>query len=131
MITLESGGMSYSKKIAYSISKIPIPRNERKQTGPKGIRVLIVVSYVSLNIHLHGTLNHTFAFINIHLDIHRIIIIITYTLASALKEKASEKRENRQFYASLCTKRREGVFRLRHKNINFVHTKALYTLTER
>jgi hypothetical protein len=36
MITLESGGMSYSKKIVYSISKIPIPRNERKQTGPKG-----------------------------------------------------------------------------------------------
>jgi hypothetical protein len=32
---LESGGMSYSTKIAYSISKIPIPRNERKQTGPK------------------------------------------------------------------------------------------------
>jgi hypothetical protein len=31
---LESGGMSYSKKLAYSISKIPIPRNERKQTGP-------------------------------------------------------------------------------------------------
>ena len=69
---------------------------------PKGIRVLIVVSYVSLNIHLHDT----FAFINIHLDIHRIIIIITYTLASALKEKASEKREKRQFYASMCTKRR-------------------------
>jgi hypothetical protein len=35
MIILESGGMSYSTKIAYSISKIPIPRNERKQTGPK------------------------------------------------------------------------------------------------
>jgi hypothetical protein len=35
MITLESGGMSYSKKIVYSISKISIPRNERKQTGPK------------------------------------------------------------------------------------------------
>jgi hypothetical protein len=34
MITLENGGMSYSEKIAYSISKIPIPRNERKQTGP-------------------------------------------------------------------------------------------------
>ena len=34
MITLESGGMSHSKKIAYSISKIPIPQNERKQTGP-------------------------------------------------------------------------------------------------
>jgi hypothetical protein len=24
------------KKIAYSITKIPIPPNERKQTGPKG-----------------------------------------------------------------------------------------------
>jgi hypothetical protein len=27
--------ISYSKKIVYSISKILIPRNERKQTGPK------------------------------------------------------------------------------------------------
>jgi hypothetical protein len=34
MITLESGGMSYSRKIVYSISKILIPQNERKQTGP-------------------------------------------------------------------------------------------------
>jgi hypothetical protein len=36
MITLESGGMSHSKKITYSNSKIPIPQNERKQTGTKG-----------------------------------------------------------------------------------------------
>jgi hypothetical protein len=36
MITLKSDGMSYSKRIVYSISKIPIPRNERKQTGPNG-----------------------------------------------------------------------------------------------
>jgi hypothetical protein len=50
-----------------------------------------------LNIHLHDTLHHTFAFINIHLDIHRIIIIITYTLASALKEKASAKRKKGNF----------------------------------
>jgi hypothetical protein len=28
MITLKSGGMSHSKKIAYSISKISIPQNE-------------------------------------------------------------------------------------------------------
>jgi hypothetical protein len=109
------------------------PKNKRQRfVIPKGISVLIVVSYVSLNIHLHDTLHHTFAFINIHLDIHKIIIIIiTYTLASALKEKALEKRGKRQFYASLCTKRREGVFRLRLKNINFIHTKALYTLMER
>jgi hypothetical protein len=31
MITLEIIGMSHSKKIVYSISKIPIPQNERKQ----------------------------------------------------------------------------------------------------
>jgi hypothetical protein len=35
MITLEISGMSYSKKIAYSINKIPITQNEIKQTGPK------------------------------------------------------------------------------------------------
>jgi hypothetical protein len=34
MVTLESGGMSHSKIIVYSISKIPIPQNERKQIGP-------------------------------------------------------------------------------------------------
>jgi hypothetical protein len=31
MITLESDGMSYSIKIVYSISKIPIPQNERNK----------------------------------------------------------------------------------------------------
>ena len=90
-----------------------------------------MVLYVSLNIHLHDTFHHTFAFINTHLDIHRIIIIITYTLALALKEKASEKGKKMQFYASLCTQRREGVFRLRLKSINFVHTKAFHTWTEK
>jgi tRNA A-37 threonylcarbamoyl transferase component Bud32 len=57
-----------------------------------------MVSYVSSNIHLHDILHHTLAFINIHLDIHRIIII-TYKLASASKEKASKKREKE---AILC-----------------------------
>jgi hypothetical protein len=32
MITLESGRMSHLKKVAYSISKILIPQNKRKQT---------------------------------------------------------------------------------------------------
>jgi hypothetical protein len=40
---------------------------------------------------LHGTLHHTFAFINIHLDIHRIIIIITQAVASALKLRLRQK----------------------------------------
>jgi hypothetical protein len=44
MITLKSGGMSHSKKIVYSISKIPIPQNERKQTGP-GFFMVNVVCY--------------------------------------------------------------------------------------
>jgi hypothetical protein len=63
------------------------PKNKRQ-------RFVIMNLYVSSNIHLHDTLHHTFAFINIHLDIHRIIISITYKLASASKEKASEKRGN-------------------------------------
>jgi hypothetical protein len=37
MITLESGGMPHSKKIAYSTSKISIPQNEKKKTGPKSL----------------------------------------------------------------------------------------------
>ena len=68
------------------------PKNKRQ-------RFVIMVLYVSSNIHLHDTLHHTFAFINIHLDIHRSIIIITYKFASASKEKASEKREKE---AILC-----------------------------
>jgi hypothetical protein len=76
------------------------PKNKRQRfVIPKGIKVAVMVLYVSLNIHLHDTLHHSFAFINIHLDIHRIIIIITYKLSSALKEKASEKREKE---AILC-----------------------------
>jgi hypothetical protein len=63
---------------------------------------------------LHDTLHHTFAFINIHLDIHRIIIIITQAGASALKIRLRQ-REKKQFHASLCMKKREGVFRLRLK----------------
>jgi hypothetical protein len=79
---------------------------------------MVLASYVCLDIHLHDTLHHTFAFINIHLDIHRIIIIITYKTqadASALKIRLRQKEKKKQFYASLCTKRREGVFRLRLK----------------
>jgi hypothetical protein len=42
MITLESGGMSHSKKIIYYISKIPISQNEMKQTGPKKNSFLLI-----------------------------------------------------------------------------------------
>jgi hypothetical protein len=59
----------------------------------------------------------TFAFINIHLDIHRIIIIISYREGRCFgyKDEASGENRKKFFYASLCTKRREGVFRLRLK----------------
>jgi hypothetical protein len=53
----------------------------------------------------------SFAFINMHLDIHKIIIVPhKNTDASAMRKNSKEN-----FYASLCTKRREGVFRLRLK----------------
>jgi hypothetical protein len=59
----------------------------------------------------------TFAFINIHLDIYRIIITISYKKvdASVMRIKLRRKTERRNFHASLCMKRREGVFRLRLK----------------
>jgi hypothetical protein len=73
----------------------------------------------------------TFAFINIHLGICRIIIIIPYRKradASAMRKNFGERVN---FYASLCTQRREGVFRLWLKSINFAHTKAFHTWTEK
>jgi hypothetical protein len=86
------------------------PKNKRQRFAiPKGIRVVIMVSYVSLNIHLHDTLHHTFAFIDIHLDICRIIIIITYTLVSVLKEKTSEKRKRGNFMLR-CVRKEGKVF---------------------
>jgi hypothetical protein len=84
---------------------------------------------VCLDIHLHGTLHHTFAFINIHLDIHRIIIIITQALASALKLRLRQK-EKEVVLCFTVYEKKEGVFRLRLKSAQFVHTEALYTLTE-
>jgi hypothetical protein len=54
------------------------------------------------------------AFIYILLDIHRIIIIISYKYRQLLRRK-----ERKQIYAWLCTKRREGVFLLRLKEYKF------------
>jgi hypothetical protein len=51
----------------------------------------------------------SFSFINIHLDIYRIIIIPHKKDRCFSNE---EKLRRKKFYASLCTKRREGVFRL-------------------
>jgi hypothetical protein len=71
----------------------------------------------------------TFAFINIHLDIYRIIIIISYREGRCFgyKDKASGKTKRRNFHASLCTKRREGVFRLRLKKKIRPQQSRLYT----
>jgi hypothetical protein len=62
----------------------------------------------------------SFAFINMHLDIHRIIIVPhKNTDASAMRRNSKEN-----FYASLCTKRREGVFSPSAQKRSFVHSKA-------
>jgi hypothetical protein len=48
--------------------------------------------------------------------IHYIIHCIqTQADASAIKIRLRQKRKKKQFHASLCTKRREGVFRPRLK----------------
>jgi len=45
------------------------------------------------------------------------------------KEELRQK-EKAVFYASLCTKRREGVFSPSSQKDNFVHIKAPHTLME-
>jgi hypothetical protein len=65
-----------------------------------------MVLYVSSNIHLHDTLLHTFAFINIHLDIHRIIISITYKFASASKGSL----QNKGNFMLRCVRKEGKVF---------------------
>jgi hypothetical protein len=62
-----------------------------------------------LDIHLHHTLHHTFAFINIHLDIHRIIIIITQAVASALKIRLRQK-EKEEVFMLRCVRKEGKVF---------------------
>jgi hypothetical protein len=53
----------------------------------------------------------SFAFINMHLDIYRIIITPHKNADASVMRRNSKE----NFYASLCTKIREGVFRLRLK----------------
>jgi hypothetical protein len=66
----------------------------------------------------------SFAFIIIHLDIYRIIII-PHKKDRCFGNEQKFRRKRKNFHASLCTKRREGVFRLRlKKNRSFVHSKA-------
>jgi hypothetical protein len=61
------------------------------------------------------------AFIYIHVDIHRIIIIIITRSTNRYFsfDNNALMRTNKQGHASLCTKRREGVFRLRLKIYKF------------
>jgi hypothetical protein len=56
---------------------------------------------------LHDTLHHTFAFINIHLDIHRIII--TQADASALKTRLWQKEKEAVFMLH-CVRKEGKVF---------------------
>jgi hypothetical protein len=68
------------------------------------------------------------AFIYIHKDIRRIIIIITKSIHKNFSfDNNSSMSTKEQRYASLCTKRREGVFRLRLKINKFrPHQSNLY-----
>jgi hypothetical protein len=59
------------------------------------------------------------AFIHIHVDIRRIIIITQSTNRCFGFDDNASMSIKKQRYASLCTKRREGVFRLRLKRYKF------------
>jgi hypothetical protein len=77
---------------------------------PKGMKDMVVASYVCVSTFiLHHTLHHTFAFINIHLGIHRIIIIITQAVASALKIRLRQK-EKEPVFMLRCVRKEGKVF---------------------
>jgi hypothetical protein len=80
---------------------------------------------VCLDIHLHDTLHHTFAFINIHLDIHRIIIIITQADASALKIRLRQKGKEAVSCFVVYEKKGRCFSPSAQKNASFVHSKAV------
>ena len=72
---------------------------------------------------MHDTLHHTFAFINIHLDIHRIIIIITQAVASALKTRL-QKKEKEAVLCFAVYEKKGRCFSPSAQKRSFVHSKA-------
>ena len=71
---------------------------------------MVITSYVCLDIHLHDTLHHTFAFINILLDIHRIIIIITYKTCFGFEREGFRKKGKRGNFMLRCVRKEGKVF---------------------
>jgi hypothetical protein len=99
---------------------------------PKGMKDVVVASNVCVwTFILHHTLHHTFAFINIHLDIHRIITIITQAVASTIKIRFQQKEKETVFMLRCVRKEGKVFFAFSSKNANFVHNKALYAVMER
>jgi hypothetical protein len=74
----------------------------------------------------------TFAFINIHLDIHRIIIIISYKKGRCFgyEDKASEKNRKKKFSCFVVYEKKGRCFSPLAQKQNFVHSKANRTQTK-
>jgi hypothetical protein len=74
----------------------------------------------------------TFAFINIHLDIHRIIIIISYKKDRCFgyEDKASEKNRKKKFSCFVVYEKKGRCFSPSAQKENFVHSKANHTRTK-
>jgi hypothetical protein len=100
---IPKGMQNLQRKVSTDTSKKKVvkPRNKRQRDfdhsqGNEGYCCDFVC--VCLHIHLHDTLHHTFAFINIHLDIHRIIIVITQADASVLKIRLRQRQKEAVSY---------------------------------
>jgi hypothetical protein len=74
----------------------------------------------------------TFAFINIHLDIHRIIIIISYRKGRCFgyEDKASEENRKKKFSCFVVYEKKGRSFSPSVQKENFVHSKAERTRTK-
>jgi hypothetical protein len=68
----------------------------------------------------------TFAFINIHLVIHRIIIIISYRKGRCFgyEDKASEKNKKKKFSCFVVYEKKGRCFSPLAQKENFIHSKA-------
>ena len=73
---------------------------------------------------IHGIM--TFAFINIHLDIHRIIIIISHKKGRCFgyEDKASEKNRKKKFSCFVVYEKKGRCFSPPAQKESFVHSKA-------
>jgi hypothetical protein len=94
---------------------------------------MIMVSNIYIRIFI-CTIHHimTFAFINIHLDIHRIIVTISFRKDRCFgyEDKAQKKNRKKEFSCFVVYKKKGRCFSPSTQKESFVHSKATCAWTK-